>query len=168
MRNDALSPRTAGASFEITWVHTPTNTSIHYIENDFIELNYLEILGAQYEKIASLIRENVDVITRSEVLEYAAQAQGDEELSKAVNGVIGVASSEFDKEMFAIIERAAASEDESTRFKALVAIGYVEWEECKDILVRFAEHDPNEGMRAKSQRLLKTLQEIWDDPEDYK
>lgn len=168
MRNDALSPRTAGASFEITWVHTPTNTSIHYIENDFIELNYLEILGAQYEKIASLIRENVDVITRSEVLEYAAQAQDDEELSKAVNGVIGVASSEFDKEMFAIIERAAASEDESTRFEALITIGYVEWEECKDILVRFAENDPNEGMRTKSQRLLKTLQEIWDDPEDYK
>lgn len=158
------TPKTSDTHFEIMWADRATNTSIHYHEDDFIGINYLMVLGENYEKVATHIREHVDVVPRSEVIEFATKAQTDKDLAWAAEGVACTASSIFDKELFTIIERAANSHDKETRYAALTAIGYVEWPECRNLLERIAAHDEDEQNRHNAQKLLETLKDIWEAP----
>lgn len=152
---------------EIMWASRRTDTSIHYFEDNFIELNYLEILGENYTKIAPLILEHVAVVPRSEVIEYAKNAKTWDELVYAVRGIAGTASSEFDEEFFAIIERASRHDNRDVRHAALTAIGYTEWQECSDIVKRLAADDPDEAVQQGAKKLLKSLQDIWASTESF-
>lgn len=144
------------------WASHDTNTSVHYIEDNFINLDYVMVLGENYKLVAPLITEHVRVVPRSEVIQYAKDAQTWEEMAYAVEGVAATASSEFDTELFGIIGRAIHHDNEEVRHAALRAIAYVEWHECANLILELAAHDPNNEIKSNAAKLHKTLQQdVW-------
>jgi hypothetical protein len=158
---DEVAKATKDRPFELVWLTDDEETSIHYIEDTVLALNCVLVRGEEVDEVVELIRADVETVPREEVLARGRRAEGTW-LVNAAYLVAATASSDYDAEAFAIVERAAEAAEPDARRAAAVSMGYLEWPESRERLERLAHEDPDPDVRQTASTILEALAELWD------
>jgi hypothetical protein len=149
--------RTDDRPFELVWVTEDEKVSIHYIEDFVLGLSYVLLRGPGLDDVADLISDEVETVPPDEVLDRGRKAESAADMVKAAYLVAAGASSEFDREAFAILERAMEHSDPEARKAGAVASGYVEWRQCRKPLAHLAMEDPDDEVKRTAKTVLDGL-----------
>jgi hypothetical protein len=133
--------------FELIWITSDENTTIHYIEDELVKFSYIVIKGKDVEKVVSKIISQIDIYSPEELFKMLIDAKSRSEKMKAV-AHLGVASpQEFDPKFFELLQAAFSDSDPEVRRTAVWCIGYASWREFKETLEHLANSDPDEAVR---------------------
>lgn len=149
--------RSDSTPHEVVWVLKDQKTSIHFVEDFVIDVDYLVIKGPDADKVLKEAVSSLDSYDKNDILELAKKAAKPEERIRAVYYAGAAGAGPFDRDLFGVIERAAEDEDAKVRRAAIVATGYLEWAQARKLLERLARDDPDDRVREDAKLMLEGL-----------
>jgi hypothetical protein len=145
--------------FEKVWLAPDGATTIHWIEDPVIAVDYLVIGGHDEVRVAQQISDQVPTLTREDMRRLMHSAGSWDEMVRAVGYVAATAPSQFDPEVFGWLERGLRHENPDVRRVAVAATAYPGWPELRAPLRAVAESDPEPDLRESATALLAHLEE---------
>jgi hypothetical protein len=144
--------------FQDIWLTPDKATGVSFIDDNDLGFRYLWIGGVQsqeyYLKISKLLHsyDGEDLI---ESLEFA------KDYLQVLYTIlkIGVAYPEYDPLAFQVFEYYIGDNNASLRGAVLKAIGFSKWSECRPLVEKTAQTEPEEPLRQFAQRMLEKYQE---------
>lgn len=148
------------APFELVYLVGDGKTSVHYIQDEIIGLDYIFIRGDECEAIAELVRSRVDTIAVKDAIDFARN-NTDREFVVNASYILGATgSSTFNQDVFDLLTGFLKHDVADARHGALLAIGYLEWPE-------FIPHfkplfdDPDETVRDVAKSAWEHASKHW-------
>jgi hypothetical protein len=128
--------------FEKIWL-ADDHTSVHWIEDAILELNYFAVQGEQADEVAETIREDVDTYDRSELREMVESAERWNEFLVALHHAAAAAPAEFDPEFFEWFGRGFNHEHPIVRKMTVILTSYPGWPQFRTPLEQvLGDEDP--------------------------
>lgn len=152
-------PRSQNNPHEIKWVTRDKQTSIHYMEDFLIEVNYILAKGKDANEVIEQVRASLATYSEDDVRVMWEQATSPKQKVRAIYFAAIAAPQKYDPESFRFFERAFTDPDGEVRMAAIVASGYLGWPELKEILQQLTEGDPDADVRKNAQLMLEGMKE---------
>ena len=134
------------------------SAAVHYIEDEMVELPFIQVGGPNLDFFARLVETNLPVFTEAELFSTWDEA---DELEDKIDAIlrIGVASDDAPTEPYVSRIRAAL-EDPAPEVRAagLVALSYHPWDALKPLVEQIRDGDPDEDAQLRAKVMLDT----WD------
>ena len=138
----------------VKWKSLRSSVTIRYVDDQELDLRFLEITGEGTEDVTSWVilllpvrsQDDMDAMVRS----VTDPASWIELMSLA--GIMG--SLAFDPERFLILGNGLAHFDPQVRLAALRAVAYLDWPSFDEALREIAESDPDDAVRSTAAWLL--------------
>lgn len=115
--------------------------------------------GGDVDKVVAAAREQLPTVDPAEPLK---QLEGAKSVSDKVDGLykLGVAAAgKPDAKVASAFERALSDEDATVRHAAIVAAGYLGWQELRALLKKLAAEDEDESVRKDAALMLESLEQ---------
>ena len=153
-------PQSDSNPYEEIWVKDvyDDQTSIHYLEDHWIDLRYLVARGPDAEEVAQQILSSLEIVDAQEVLR-SSPIDLEAEI-KAVYQIGILAPQAFTQNFFEYLESKLTSKEVSIRKAAIIAVAYIGWSEFKPIVRVLKESDPEPEIREDASRLLDGFDEV--------
>jgi hypothetical protein len=139
--------------FEKVWLTEDGATSVHWIEDPILELNYFAVDGEQRDAVAAELREDLDVYDRDALRGLVEAAEEWFDLLAALHHVAAAAPPGFDPELFEWLERGLNHEEPAVRKMSAILTAYPGWPEFRAPLEQLLE-DKDEEVRAVAEQML--------------
>jgi hypothetical protein len=152
-----LIPPTEEAPYEEVWITQDDQTTIHYIEDPLISIRYFFIEGSNQEEVVSRIRSSLDTYKRDEICEMMKNAVETKPCVAAIYHVGIAATQEYDTEFFEFFKFAFSHHDPKVRNAAILATGYVGWQEFREPLEHLKKSDTEQIVREFADYTLQSL-----------
>lgn len=156
----ASIPRTQDNPYEVIFT-AEDGTSIHYIEDFLLGVNYLLLEGEEPGPLAEDIRKKLPTYSVDETKRLVAQGKTRDELIGAIYLAAAATSPRFDESLFKLFEIALESDDPDVRSAAILGMGYAAWPEFKALLRRIEATDPDSRVRGDARAMLDSLERVW-------
>ncbi len=140
------------------WATGGNECRIRYVDDHRLGLRWFDVEGPRCEPTVEVIRRNLPVYERSEIIELCSAARTEAEGIWAAYKLAVTAGPTFDPELFGAFGDVANHRDASVRKAAIYAMEQARWREFSGIAEPMAEDDPNEDVRARAAALLRALQ----------
>lgn len=133
------------------------DATIHFVDEPLVGFPYVQVVGVDRDKVASILRENVPFFTDEEIFQMWDQASSDEE-HEAAAFHLGVASPEHPAESFLTRMRKALQHPSAkVRLAAILAVGYRGWDEFEPLLAEMKTDDPDSDVRLRAECMLEAM-----------
>jgi hypothetical protein len=139
--------------FEKVWLTEDGATSVHWIEDPILELNYFAVDGEGRDEVVAELREDLDVYDREALRALVEGATEWFDLLPALHHVAAAAPPEFDQELFEWLDRGLTHEEPAVRKMAAILTAYPGWPELRAPLERLLE-DEDEEVRTVAEQML--------------
>jgi hypothetical protein len=143
--------------FEKVWLTDDGHTSVHWIEDGEVDLNYFVVQGDNQPQVAAAIREDVEIVGRDELRSIFDRAEESDELLAALTMAAVAALPEFDHEVFQWFEAGFTHQRPSVRQASAILTAYPGWPEFRAPLERLASEDENDDVRETAEAMLEDL-----------
>ena len=127
--------------YELVWETEDEQTSIHFIDDQWINLCYFVAKGKEPEKVIEQIRSSLDTYSVHDIHQMLNHATTPEEYIRAIHHVGVAAPQEYEPAL--------------VRHAAILAITYVGWSEFKNVLKKMETSDPDPSVRQRASILLE-------------
>ncbi len=142
---------------EMVFTSDEHEASLHYIDEPIVRFPYVQVVGADRDEVASILRKHVDFFTDEEIFQMWDDASSDAEHETAAFH-LGVASPEHLSEPFLERMRKALQHPSPTvRLAAILAVGYRGWREFEPILAEMKAKDPDSDVRTRAESMLEAM-----------
>lgn len=148
-------PQTEQQPYEKIWITEDEKTSIHYIEDFVVGLNYIMIKGAAVNEISEIINKMLGTYSETDIKSSLNDAKTTEDTIKAINHIAVTASEEYNEEVFKLFEQALEHKDSEVRKATIMGMGYPGWHEFKALLEKLQQSDTDEEVRKHAGFLLE-------------
>jgi hypothetical protein len=148
--------------FEKIWLTEDGSTSIHWIEDHVLDLDYFAVQGDHRDEVVQSIRDDIDTYGRDALRELMERAQDWDELLGALHHAAAAAPPEFDPEFFGWFERGFAHEHPSARKMTAILMSYPGWPQLREPLERLLD-DEDAEVRDIARTMLEKLAAIGGD-----
>ena len=156
-----IIPASEESPFERVWFTPDKQTSIHYIEDDIIGINYLVVDGNNQTKIISEILNSLDTFEKYEILDFLQKEINSEEEDEYINAVyhLGIIATpdKYEQELFELFEKVFSHPNTEVRHAAIMATHYAGWFELKVPLEKIKNTDPDVNIREFANSALYAL-----------
>lgn len=133
------------------------DATIHYVDEPLVRFPYVQVVGADWEEVASILRKHVDFFTDEEISRMWDDASSDAE-HEAAAFHLGVASPVHPAEPFLTRMRKALQHPSAkVRLAAILAVGYRGWHEFEPLLTEMTTNDPDSDVRIRAESMLKAM-----------
>lgn len=140
---------------EVIWLHSLENVKIHYIEDFYIGIAYFVLRGDELDSVIEDIRVTLPTYTENDVFKMLDNYKDDEEnLVKAIYCLGLIAPQQFSPLFFDAFKNSLSHQDPIVRSAMITAIGYVCWQELKDLLEPLQSFDSNPEVRSYASVML--------------
>jgi len=140
------------------WATASSDCRIRYVDDHRLGLRWFDVEGPGGEATVAVIRRNLPVYERAEIITLCTEAKTEAEGIWAAYKLAVTAGGMFDPELFGCFGDLANHRDASVRRAALYAMEQARWREFAGIAEPMAEDDPNEDVRARAAALVRALQ----------
>jgi hypothetical protein len=145
--------------FEDVWITPDRANAIHFVDNHYLDCQYLWVRGSQTPELVSKIYGYLPTQEVEEILDELACAHNHEEGVSAVFK-LGAACPEYDPQVFMAFETCLEHPGDPLFRKATVqAIGYQMWPECRPLIEKVVRTDEDERVRQFAQGILEEYQD---------
>lgn len=150
-------PASEERPYEDLWVDRDEQTSIHYIDDHLVSVQYLLISGPDARTVETEAREALSTCGPADATNAWQHASTRAERVEAVY-LLALATDPADYTSAAELLRAAASDgDPEVRRAVILAATYVGWPELRAVLAELEERDPDESVRRDARFALEGL-----------
>lgn len=136
-------------------------TFIHFYEDFYIDLPYIEVYGKNPELISVVLQDIHDFLpthTVPEIIEMVENATTREELFLAIRYLgIGCGGKPMTTELLELWGQLAKDSDSNVRETVIIAMGYTAAAEFKEILETLVQRDPVLKLRSLATNLLEGM-----------
>lgn len=135
------------AVYEDVWMTRDDRTTIRYVEDEMLALNYFEIDGEKQKQVAVLIHRGLDTYNLQEIYQILRKATTPDEIIEAIHLVGVVSPQKFEPELFDFFQTVFANRDSKIRHEGIVATYYAGWRELEEPLIKIKNSDLDEELR---------------------
>jgi hypothetical protein len=155
-----------GQPEEKIWLTEDERSSIHFIEDHVLNVNYIAVEGEKKEKIAAQIRARLRALDMDDLERLFDEAEDADDWIAAIYRVAASTSGTCDAELLSFYRRALEHDDPEVRRAAIYAMAYPAWKEFRPILEETKAKDPDPRVRDYAAEMLTELEtRYWsDDP----
>jgi hypothetical protein len=139
--------------FEKVWLNEPGDTSIHWIEDPILDLDYFVVQGAHQGEIADELREDFPTYSRDELRAGLDDAQDWPAFLLALQRAAAAAPPAYDPEIAGWFDRGFGHEEPAVRKMAAILTSYPGWPELRPALERLGD-DEDAEVRSVAQSML--------------
>jgi hypothetical protein len=147
--------------FEDVWLTSDRASAVHFLDNQYMDCQYLWVRGPQTNELVSRIYGLLPTQEVEGILEDLVSAHNLEEGVSAILK-LGVACPNYDPQVFRAFElclQEPPTEEPSFRRATIQAIAYRMWPENRPLLERVIRTDEDEDVRQFAQSILEEYQE---------
>ena len=145
---------------EVVWMTQDYQTTVHIIEDHFIDISYLVVRGPNASNIASKLQSFSAVLSQQEILAHLNEDLDMEELKYTIFAAAIAASSDDRESLINTFRDIFNHENTAIRLVGLEAASYVDWPEIKELVKQVNLTDPNERVQQYSYALLDAYNKI--------
>jgi hypothetical protein len=151
--------------YQKIWTTADTQTAIHYIEDALIKVRYLQVKGAEPEKVARQIHASGETFDREDMLYMLDHASQPAEAFDAIYFACIVAPEQYDREYFERFEKMFSHADAEVRRAAIFAVAYFPWPQFRAVLERLVSDDAEVSYDAEVM-LDSLIDNVWESDEE--
>lgn len=146
--------------FQMEWRTEDKKTSVTYIEDFVIRVNYLFIRGEKVNEAVSKAEEMFRevIYTREEILNMWQQAKDRNQKIVGIYYVGASASSYYKEEIYRAFEEAFRDTDLEVRLAAVWAVSCLAWPKVRELLGRISEIESDTEVEDAIKSLLDTYE----------
>lgn len=142
---------------EMVFTSDAHDATLHYVDEPLVRFPYVQVVGADRDEVASILRKNVDCFTDEEIFRMWDDASSDAE-HEAAAFHLGVASPEHPAAPFlARMQKALQHPSPVVRLAAILAVGYRGWHELEPMLAEMKTNDPDSDVRIRAESMLEAM-----------
>lgn len=143
---------------EMVFTSDDHDASIHYVDEPLVRFPYVQVVGADRDEVAAMLREHIDFFTDEEIFRMWDDASSDAEHEEAAFH-LGVASPEEPFQPFLErIRHALEHPCPAVRLAAILGgVGYRGWPEFEPILAEMKANDPDSDVRLRAGCMLEAM-----------
>lgn len=134
--------------YQKQWATEDEQIAYVYVEDDRIEVRYIEVRAVDIEDAERELREIVNTYTQDELVALAAMAQTPEQWRDALHKAAVGAPKQYDANYFRIFLSGLQHPDRNVKIAAMEAAPYVHWREFELPLMKMEKSDPVAGREA--------------------
>jgi hypothetical protein len=127
----SVIPQSEQNQYEIIWTTQDQQTSIHYIEDFLINVNYILAKDQEAEKVIEQVRSVLPTYNWQDIQAKWTQAGNTGERVQSIYYAAIVAPQTFDQAVMDFFEVAPSHSDTDVRLAVIVATGYLGWSELR-------------------------------------
>ncbi|MGF1489052.1 MAG: HEAT repeat domain-containing protein [Prochloraceae cyanobacterium] len=153
--------RTENTPYELVYIKHGGKTSIHYIEDFFIEMSYILAKGEEVDLVISEAKNSFDCYSWQEILNEYATSKDTERKVKLIR-IAGVTAPylELDPEYKKFFDLCLKDENSQIRMAVILAMGYTSWPEWKDVLRNLQQEDLDAEVRQSALKMLESFERV--------
>lgn len=145
---------------EVVWMTQDKETTIHIIEDHFIEMSYLVIRGPNSSVVATKLQSFPEVLNQEDVLIRLNEDLDMEELKYTIFAAAIAASSDDRESLINAFRDIFNHQNTSIRLIGLEAASYVDWSEMKELVEHVSRSDPSKQVKQYSYALLDAYDKV--------
>jgi hypothetical protein len=140
-------------------LQTPDEQStIHWIKDLRIGVNYIAITGEHRDELAQQLRKVLPIYTDEEIHREPISAVSIHDHMKAIYHLALIAPDECDEGILKLFEKYLRDPERKIRVAAVISISYIGWLEFLHLLQPIAANEPDEVLRQDAATLIQNLQ----------
>ena len=139
-----INERTGNTPFERVYIKHGGKTSIHYIEDFFIETSYILTKGEEVDLVIEEAKSNFDCYSWQEIINEYTTSKDIKRKIKLIH-LAGVTApyGESDPECKKFFDDCLKDKNPQIRKAVILAMGYMFWQEWKEVLNDLQQEDPD-------------------------
>ena len=139
-----INERTGNTPFERVYIKHGGKTSIHYIEDFFIETSYILTKGEEVDLVIEEAKSNFDCYSWQEIIDEYTTNEDIERKIKLIH-LAGVTApyGESDPGYKKFFDDCLKDKNPQIRKAVILAMGYMSWQEWKEVLNDLQQEDPD-------------------------
>jgi hypothetical protein len=130
--------------FEKIWLTHDGDTSVHWIEDSVLDLDYFVVQGEHEREVADELREDLETYGRDELRAGLDEAQSWPDFLLALQRAAAAAPPAFDPEIAEWFDRGFVHEEPAVRKMTAILTSYPAWPELKAPLERLLDDEDAE------------------------
>lgn len=150
-------PSSDGVPYEEVWSIDGGDSAVHYIEDQYLGVPYLMVMGKDEDAIAADLAHDLGTVDANEAVRMVREAKDDAELMRGLEYLAASVPERADPAVVGAIAQALEHPDPDVRRLAIFASTYAAWPELDTLLARTAEVDPDPGVRDGARRALDAI-----------
>jgi hypothetical protein len=158
----ASIPRTRDNPYEVIFT-AEDGTSIHYIEDFLLGVNYLLLEGEDPAPTAERILGKLPTYSIDEIQRLVERCRTRDEQIRAIYLAAAATTPRFDASLYRLFEITLASNNPEVRSAAILGMGYAAWPAFKALLQPIEATDPDARVREDARAMLESLERVWRD-----
>ena len=145
--------------YEIILVKPGKKTSIHYVADYMIKINYIVARGEEADKVIEEAKNSLDCYSWQEILDDYANAADNHYHRISIVYIAGAAAPylEFSPEHKKFFDKSLKDEHPDVRIATIIAMGYMSWSEWIPVLEDLKNNDPDETVRDSAAGMLESF-----------
>ena len=134
------------------------NTTVHWIEDPKIDMEYLAIAGEHRDAVRDQLAAIREFYTLDEIAVGARRAKSRDHRIEAIYCLALLAPDNFEQSIFDIFSQYFQDKEPDVRRAAVVATSYVGWREFVEPLTPLKTSDPDKAVRKDATIMVRDLQ----------
>jgi hypothetical protein len=130
--------------FEKIWLTEDGSTSIHWIEDHVLDLDYFAVQGDRRDDVVQAIRDDIETYDHAQLRELMESAEDWDDVLAALHHVAAAAPPQFDPELFEWFERGFTHEHPAVRKMTAILTSYPGWSQFREPLERLLDDEDAE------------------------
>lgn len=143
--------------YEVIYLTEDEKNIIHYKEDHLIGVHYILLIGEELDDLNQRICSHLDVYEVEELFELISEETMIPDLIQNIYFVAVAASAGFDESYYQKYKKLLFHKNEEVRLASIRGIGYIEWKEFKEDLIKVVENDASEKVRISSEAMIKGI-----------
>lgn len=143
--------------FEEVWL-TQDGTTVHWIEDDLIDVGYLAVDGDTADSLAARLSAEIDVDDIASLRAQVMRGRDRETVIDTLYRVAVVAGHGYDEEAFRLLRWGLYDPDPLVRRVALIAVSITAWSAFRHILSDLESNDSDMDIRTQAGRILDIIE----------
>ena len=145
--------------YEIILVKPGKKTSIHYVADYMIKINYIVARGEEADKVIEEAKSSLDCYSWQEIIDDYANAADNHYHRISIVYIAGAAAPylEFSPVHKKFFDNSLKDEHPDVRIATIIAMGYMSWTEWIPVLHNIKDNDPDETVRESAAGMLESF-----------
>ncbi|TPN83943.1 hypothetical protein FHK87_18435 [Aquimarina algicola] len=143
--------------YEVIYQTEDEKNIIHYIEDHLLGVHYLLLRGEQLDELTKIIHSKLEVFKIQELFELISKETSIPDLIQYIYFVAVASPSNFKDDYYENYRELLFDINENVKLAAIGGLGYIEWKEFREDLVKVFENDESKKVRASAETMIKGI-----------
>lgn len=153
-----IKDRTENAPYELGYVKDRGKTSMQYTEDFFIEIAYISTEGEKADLTIEEAKSSFDYYSWQEIInEYTISKDIERKIKLIYLAGVTAPYGEFDPEYKKFFDDCLKDKDHQIKKAVILAMGYMSWQEWKEVLNDLKQEDPDLEVRESAFLMLESF-----------